>query len=60
MANCVMTRMLHFYIISSPSLTVSGEHGKCHAMHAHKPQAISDWLNLHSFGNVSAFGYIEN
>ena len=23
-------------------------------------RAVSDWLNLHSLGTMSAFGYIEN
>ena len=43
MANYVymMTIMLHVFI-SSPSLAVAGEHGKRHAMPAHKPQAVSD------------------
>ena len=49
-----------FVCISSPSLTVAGEHGKCHALRAQKPQAISDWLNPLSLGAMSAFGYIEN
>ena len=46
--------------ISSPSLTVAGKHGKRHAMRAHRPQAISDWLNPHPLGTMSAFGYIDN
>ena len=39
-----------------------GEYGKRHAVHAHrpKPQAVSDWLNPHSLGTMSAFGCIEN
>ncbi len=40
-------------IISSPSIAVAGEHGKRHAMPAHKPQAVSDWLNPHSLGTIS-------
>ena len=51
----LMTRMLYFYI-SSPSLAVAGEPGKRHAMPVHKPQAVSDWLNLHSLGTISPFG----
>ena len=39
---------------------MAGEHGKRHAMHAHKPQAISDWLNPLSLGTMSASAYIEN
>ena len=45
-----------FFIIS-PSLAFAGKHGKRHAMHVYKPQAVSDWLNPHSW---SAFGYIDN
>ena len=45
--------------LRSPSLAVAGEHRKRHAMRAHKPQAVSDWLNPHSLGTMSAFGYIE-
>ena len=60
MVNCfyVMIRMLHFYKL--PSLAVAGEHGNRHAMPAHKPQAVSDWLNPHSLGTISAFGSIPN
>ena len=45
MENCVsvMTRILRLYC--SPSLAIADEHGKRHAMHAHKPQAVSYWLN---------------
>ena len=46
--------------ISSPSLAVVGEHGKRHAMPAHKPQAVSDWLNPQSLGTISTFGTIAN
>ena len=46
--------------ISSPSLAVAGTPGKRHAMRAHMPQAVSNWLNLHSLGSMSAFAYIEN
>ena len=55
----VMARILHFFT-SSPSLDVAGKHGKRHAMPEHKPQAVSDWLNAHSLGIVSAFGSIAN
>ena len=48
----VMARMLYKFIISSPSLAIAGKHGKRHAM----PQAVSDWLNPHSLGTISAFG----
>ena len=46
--------------ISSASLAVGGEHGKRHAMSMHKPKVVSDWLNLHSLGTISAFGRIAN
>ena len=29
-------------------------------MRAHEPKAVSDWLNLHSLGTISAFGCIDN
>ena len=50
MANCVsvMARMLHLY-----KFTISRHcrrAWKCDVMPAHKPQAVSDWLNLHSLG----------
>ena len=46
--------------ISSPYLAVAGEHGKRHSVPAHKPQGVSDWLNPHSLGTISAFGSIAN
>ena len=55
-----MARMLHFFFINSPSFPVADKHGKCHAMRAHKPQAVSDWLNPDSLGTMPAFGYIDN
>ena len=60
MENCVckITKILHF--VSSPSLAIACEHGKRHAMRARKQQAVSDWLNPHSLGTMSAFGCIEN
>ena len=33
---------------------------KGHAMRAHKPQSVSDWLNPLSLGTMPAFSYIEN
>ena len=54
-----MTRMRHFYI-SLPFLAVAGEPGKRHARRAHKSQVVSDWLNPHSLGIMSAFSFIEN
>ena len=60
MANCVyaMARMLQFYKL--PSLAVAGQHGKRHAIPADQPQAISEWLNPHSIGTISAYGSIAN
>ena len=55
----VTAKMLSLYI-SSPSLAIAGKHGKRHAMPAHKPQAVSDWLNPHSLGTISAFGINAN
>ena len=40
------------FFISSPSLAVAGEHGKRHARPAHKPKAVSDWLNQQSLGTM--------
>ena len=60
MANCVYVMARICIFISSPSLAVTGEHEKHHDKHAHKLQAVSDWLNPHSVGTMSAFGYIEN
>ena len=53
MANCVfgMTKLLRLYI-SSLSPAIAGKHGKHHAMRAHKPQAVSDWLNPRSLGTM--------
>ena len=61
MANC-------FYMIwqecgickSLPSLIVSGEPGKRHALRAHMPEAATDWLNPLSLWTMSASAYIEN
>ena len=41
------------FLLSSPSLAVAGKHGKCHAMRAHKLQAVSDWLNPKYLGTMS-------
>ena len=61
MANCVsvMTKMLSLYNFS-PSITTAGEHGKRHALRAHMPEDVTDWLNPLSFGTMSASAYIEN
>ena len=40
----------------SPSIVVADERGKHHAMRAHKPQAVSDWLHPLSLGSMAAFG----
>ena len=45
--------------LSSRSIAVAREHGKRHAMRAHKPHAVSDWLNPNSLWTMSAFVYIE-
>ena len=45
---------------SLPSIIVGGESGKRHALRAHMPEAVSDWLNPLSSGTMSASGYIEN
>ena len=57
MANCVSVMKKCCVCISSPSLAVAGEHGKRHAMQAHKPQAVSDWLNPLSFVHQLNFKY---
>ena len=44
--------------LSSPSL--AGEHGKRHDTRAHNQEAVSDWLNPHSLGTMSASGCMEN
>ena len=60
MANCVYGCQECCVFISSPSLAVAGNHGKRHDIRAHKPQAVSDRLNPHSLGTISAFGSIAN
>ena len=44
---------------SSPFLAIAREHRTRHASRAHKQGAVSDWLNPHSLGTMSAFGCIE-
>ena len=39
---------------------MAGEPGKRHDVHAHQPEAVSDWLNPLSLGTMSASAYIEN
>ena len=48
----LMARMLHLY-----KFTIS--HGKRHTMHAHKPQAGSDWLNPNSLGPSQSLVALE-
>ena len=57
---CVMTKIKYCVFISSPSLVIACEPGKHHATRAHREEAVSDWLNPHSFGTMSAFGCIDN
>ena len=59
MANCVcvMTKLLR---LSSPSLAIAGEHRKRPNTRAHKQEVVSDWLNPHSLGTMSALWCIEN
>ena len=54
MANCgyVMGIMLYFHHLSPLQTSMKTPR--------YKPQAVSDWLNPHSLGTVSAFGCIEN
>ena len=60
MANCVCVMKKYRVCRSSPSLAIAGESGKCHATRTHRQEAVSDWLNPHSLGTMSAFGCIEN
>ena len=55
---CVLARMRYFK--SLPSLIISGEPGKRHALRVHMPEPATDWLNPLSLGTVSASAYIEN
>ena len=41
------------------AFAIAGEHRKRHASRAHKQEAVSDWLNPHSLGTMSAFGCID-
>ena len=58
MANCfyVMATMRHLQKFT----TVAVEPGKRHDLHAHMPEAATDWLNPLSLGTMSAFAYIDN
>ena len=40
--------------------SIAGEPGKRHSTRVHKQEAVSDWLNPHSLGTMSAFGCIDN
>ena len=48
---CVMTKMLCLYKFTT--IAVAGKRRKCHAIRAHKPQAVSDRLNPLSLGVMS-------
>ena len=60
MANCVcvMKKILRFKLLQS--LYKFNIPGKRHATRARRQEAVSDWLNPHSLGTMSAFGCIEN
>ena len=60
MANSVRDDKQYCVCTSSPSLAIAGEPGKRNATRAHRQAAVSDWLNPHSLGTMSAFGCIEN
>ena len=47
---CVLTKIL----------AIAGEHRKRQASRAHKQEPVSDWLNPHYLGTMSAFGGIDN
>ena len=47
-------------MLPSSSLAMTGEHGKCHDVCAHEPEAVSDWFHPVSLGNKSASAYIGN
>ena len=63
MANCVcvMTKILRLYKFTIPChcRRAGNYDGKRHETRAHKQEAVSDWLNSHSLGTMSAFGCIE-
>ena len=59
MENCVCVKK-YCVCISSPSLVNAGEHGQHHETRTHKQEAVSDWLNTHSLGTMSASGCIDN
>ena len=58
MANCVCVMTKYCVCISSPSLAIADEPGKRHATHAHRQEAVSDWLNPHSLGTMSVFNLV--
>ena len=47
-------------LICSPSLAIASIENVTLSTRAHKQEAVSDWLNPHSLGTMSAFGCIEN
>ena len=59
MDHCISVMTKYCVCIISPSLAIVGEHRKRHASRAHKHEVVSDWLDPHSLGTVSASGFIE-
>ena len=57
---CLRVDKKYLVCISSPSLAITDEPGNRHATRARRQEAVSDWLNPHSLGTMSAFGCIEN
>ena len=53
---CLRDDKKYCVCISSPSLAIACEHQKRHTTRAHKQDAVSDWLNLHYLGTMTAFG----
>ena len=54
----LVVNVRHDLTLDAELYLCDGKHGKCHAMSVHNPQSVSDWLNLHSLGTISAFGHI--
>ena len=52
---CLRDEKKYCLCLSSPSLAIAGEHRKSHTTRTHKQEAVSDWLNPHSLGTMSAF-----
>ena len=47
-------------IALSEKIALLLHHGKRHALRAHMPEDVTDWLNPLSLGTMSASAYIEN